>query len=142
MKRILIFVYTAFAIILLANFIYYKNLYNKQINYISALLDRQVQIVGLSVDETNNMFISDLNQIAFSEDLAMFFDENGSQAKDKLKLLLPGLNCTITKGMSIPLKRTKAESGLNSHLFFMFRGTYSTGISLLRITGSLIITSR
>jgi signal transduction histidine kinase/CheY-like chemotaxis protein len=86
MKRILIFVYTAFAIILLANFIYYKNLYNKQINYISALLDRQVQIVGLSVDETNNMFISDLNQIAFSEDLAMFFDENGSQAKDKLKL--------------------------------------------------------
>jgi signal transduction histidine kinase/CheY-like chemotaxis protein len=86
MKRVLIFVYTAFAIIMLANFVYYKNLYNKQINYITALLDRQVQIVGLSVDETNNLFLSDLNQIAYSEDLAMFFDEEGTQAKDKLKL--------------------------------------------------------
>ncbi len=54
MRRILILVYSAFLIILLANYFYYKNLYNKQINYIVKLLDRQVQTVGLSVDSTNN----------------------------------------------------------------------------------------
>ena len=58
---------------MLANYFYYKSLYNKQINYIIELLDRQVQIVGLSVDNTNNGFLSDLNQINFSEDLALFF---------------------------------------------------------------------
>ena len=58
---------------MLANFFYYKNLYNKQINYIIELLDRQVQIVGLSVDSTNNNFVSDLNQISFSEDLTQVF---------------------------------------------------------------------
>lgn len=73
---------------MVANFFYYKNLYNKQINYIIALLDRQVQIVGLSVDNTNNLFLSDLNQISFSEDLALFFNvkENQTRAIDKMKL--------------------------------------------------------
>ena len=47
MRRILIPVYSVFILILLANYIYYKSLYNKQINYIIDLLDRQVQIVGL-----------------------------------------------------------------------------------------------
>ena len=88
MKKILIFVYSVFIVILLANIIYYKSLYNKQINYIVALLHRQVQIVGLSVDNTNNLFVSDLNQISFSEDLAMFFidPENQYRAKERMKL--------------------------------------------------------
>jgi signal transduction histidine kinase/CheY-like chemotaxis protein len=88
MKRILIIVYSAFLIILLANYFYYKSLYNKQINYIVELLDRQVQIVGISVDSTNNGFISDLNQISFSEDLSSFFanTENQYRAKEKMKL--------------------------------------------------------
>jgi signal transduction histidine kinase/CheY-like chemotaxis protein len=88
MKKILIFVFSVFFVIMCANYFYYKNLYNKQINYIIALLDRQVQIVGLSVDETNNLFISDLNQISFSEDLAMFFIdlENQYRTRDKMKL--------------------------------------------------------
>jgi signal transduction histidine kinase/CheY-like chemotaxis protein len=88
MKKILIMVYSAFLIILVANFLYYRNLYNKQIQYIVALLDRQVQIVGLSVDNTNNNFSSDLNEISYSEDLAMFFrnKDNQNRAKDKMKL--------------------------------------------------------
>ena len=73
MRRILILVYSAFLIILIANFIYYKNLYNRQIDYIVKLLDRQVQTVGLSVDSTNYSFSSDLNQISFKEDLSLFF---------------------------------------------------------------------
>ena len=52
MRKILILVYSAF-LIMLSNYFYYKNLYNKQISYIVELLDRQVQIVGLSVDATN-----------------------------------------------------------------------------------------
>jgi signal transduction histidine kinase/CheY-like chemotaxis protein len=73
MRRIFIQVYSAFLIILLANYFYYKNLYNKQISYITELLDRQVQIVGFKVDSTNNGFVSDFNQINFSNDLSLFF---------------------------------------------------------------------
>jgi signal transduction histidine kinase/CheY-like chemotaxis protein len=88
MKKLLILVYSAFLLIMLANFFYYKNLYNRQIKYISALLDRQVQIAGLSVDNTNLNFISDLNKISFSDDLAMFFIDPDKQyrAKENMKL--------------------------------------------------------
>lgn len=88
MKRILIFVYSAFFVIILANIFFYKGLYNKQINYISALLNRQVQIVGLSVDNTNNYFVSDLNRISISDDIAMFFTDEEKQyrVKENMKL--------------------------------------------------------
>jgi signal transduction histidine kinase/DNA-binding response OmpR family regulator len=87
MRRIFILVYSAFLIIIIANYFYYKSLYNKQIGYIIELLDRQVQIVGLSVDSTNNGFVSDFNQINFSEDLSSFFTnpENQIRVKEKMK---------------------------------------------------------
>ena len=73
---------------MIANYFYYKSLYEKQINYIVELLDRQVQIVGRNVDKTNYGFISDLNQISFSEDLELFFSnpDNQYRAKEKVKL--------------------------------------------------------
>jgi signal transduction histidine kinase/CheY-like chemotaxis protein len=88
MKRLLIFIYTAFVIIMLVNFFYYRTLYNKQINYITALLDRQVQIVGLSVDGTNNYFSSDLNQIISTGELDSFFKDKDMQYRvtEKMKL--------------------------------------------------------
>jgi signal transduction histidine kinase/CheY-like chemotaxis protein len=88
MKKLLIFVYTAFVIIVLANFFYYRSLYNKQINYITALLDRQVQIVGLSVDGTNNFFTSDLNQVMLTGDLGSFFNDKDRryQVTERMKL--------------------------------------------------------
>ena len=76
MRRVFILVYSAFLVIMVANFFYYKSLYNKQINYIVKLLDRQVQIVGLEVDSTNNDFGSDLAKINFSQDLTKFFDKS------------------------------------------------------------------
>jgi hypothetical protein len=62
-------------------------MYNKQISYIVELLDRQVQIVGLAVDSTNNGFVSDFNRINFSEDLSLFFTypESQSRIKEKMK---------------------------------------------------------
>jgi signal transduction histidine kinase/CheY-like chemotaxis protein len=88
MRRILIIVNIAFLVILLANFFYYRDLYKKQINYIFELLNRQVQIVGLSVDEINNGFVSDLEQINYDQDLTLFFNEKEKQkvASDKMKL--------------------------------------------------------
>jgi len=88
MKKILIMVYSAFVLIVLTNYIYYQNLYNKQINYIITLLNRQVQIVGLSVDNTNNNFLSDMNEIIFSEDLFRFFSNHDDQQRtiEKMKL--------------------------------------------------------
>ena len=94
MRRILILVYIAFLIIMLTNYFYYKNLYNKQINYIVKLLDRQVQTVGLMVDSTNIWFSSDLNQISFKEDLSLFFTspENQFRAKERMKLFFSKYN--------------------------------------------------
>ncbi len=75
MRRILILAYAAFLLIMVANYIYYKSLYYKQIQYFTELLDRQVQIIGISIDNTSNSFISDLNQATFSTDLALFFTD-------------------------------------------------------------------
>jgi signal transduction histidine kinase/CheY-like chemotaxis protein len=83
MRRILVVVYSAFVLILLANFLYYKSLYNRQIEQISKLLERQVQIVGIMVDSTNNSFISDLNKITFLSDPAEFFKNSDAQFRIK-----------------------------------------------------------
>jgi len=98
MRRILIIVYSAFIFILFVNFIYYRSLYDKQINYIVELLDRQVQIVGRDVDNTNYTFLSDLNQISFSEDLALFFIDPDYQyrAKERMKLFFSKYQNFIT----------------------------------------------
>ena len=121
MKRILIIVYSAFLIILLINYLYYKNLYNKQINYIVELLDRQVQIVGHSVDSTNNGFLSDLNQISFDEDLTQFFTKNDKylQASERMKLFfskyqefVTGIKIYDTNKNEFTLKKdTESQTG-------------------------------
>ena len=73
MKRILIFIYSIILLTILINFFYYKSLYNNQLNYIVTLLNRQAQLTGLTVDNTNNGFFSDFNQIIFDENLQQFF---------------------------------------------------------------------
>lgn len=98
MRKIFILVYTAFLIVLAANYFYYKNLYDKQISYIINLLDKQVQTVGLSVDSVNTWFSSDLNQISFKEDLSTFFTNNESQtsAKERMKLFFSKYHDIVT----------------------------------------------
>jgi signal transduction histidine kinase/CheY-like chemotaxis protein len=98
MKKVLILVYSAFLLIIVANYFYYKNLYNKQINYILELLDRQVQIVGLSVDSTNTGFLNDLKQISYSDDLVLFFTnpEYESRSKEKMKLFFSKYQTFVT----------------------------------------------
>ncbi|HBE40800.1 MAG TPA: hypothetical protein DDW27_06270 [Bacteroidales bacterium] len=73
MKKILMLVYLAFFVIILANIIYYKSLYNKQIEYITSVLDHQVLLTGFTVDETNNSFNSGLSEIRYMEDPGSFF---------------------------------------------------------------------
>ena len=87
MKKLLIIIYSIFLLIIIANIIYYKSLYNKQISYIIFLLDRQAQLAGLSIDSTNNYFISDLNETTYSEDLGSFFTNPDYQHKavEKMK---------------------------------------------------------
>jgi signal transduction histidine kinase/CheY-like chemotaxis protein len=98
MRRTLILVYSAFLLILLANYFYYNSLYNKQINYIVELLNRQVQLVGQAVDATNNGFPSDFNEINYSEDLALFFSNPGNQARaiERMKLFFTKYQDFIT----------------------------------------------
>jgi hypothetical protein len=98
MRKILILVYSAFLIILVANYFYYKNLYDKQISYIINLLDKQVLTVGGSVDSVNSGFLSDLNEISFKEDLSTFFtnNENQASAKERMKLFFSKYSDIVT----------------------------------------------
>jgi signal transduction histidine kinase/CheY-like chemotaxis protein len=84
MRRVIILVYSAVVAILLLNFFYYNSLYNKQINYIVTLLDRQVQIVGLAVDSTNNNFVSDLTRKNISKDFKQFFNSSKPEIKSRV----------------------------------------------------------
>jgi signal transduction histidine kinase/CheY-like chemotaxis protein len=102
MRRVLILTYSAFLVIMLANFFYYNSLYQKQINYIVELLDRQVQVVGLEVDSTNNNFVSDLtNKIYFSQDPTRFFDNTKPEIKyritEQMKLFFSKYKDFVTK---------------------------------------------
>jgi signal transduction histidine kinase/CheY-like chemotaxis protein len=103
MRRVFILVYSAFLVIMLINFFFYKSLYNKQIDYIKGLLSRQVQIVGIEVDSINNDFGSDLAGINFSPsiDLTRFFDKSKPEAHvrsiDQLKLFFSKYKDLISK---------------------------------------------
>ncbi len=119
MKRILIIAYSAFMILLIVNFFYYQSLYKKQISYMVELLDKQAQIVGLSVDDINNGFLSDLNQIFFSEDLSRFFDNAESQfsVKERMKLffskyqdLVTGIKLYDNKRNEFTLKKDETNN--------------------------------
>ena len=74
-------VYSAVLIIILANYMFYNSLYNKQINYVYEMLERQVQIIGQTIDSTNTEFLSDINQISLNDDLEMCFESPESSAK-------------------------------------------------------------
>jgi signal transduction histidine kinase/CheY-like chemotaxis protein len=113
---------------MLVNFFYYKSLYTKQINYITTLLDRQVQIVGLAVDSTNNFFETDLNKINFSDDFAMFFTDKNKQysAKENMKLFFSKYQNFVT-GMKyydnnkneFTLKKDESEVGYLDQSFIL-----------------------
>jgi signal transduction histidine kinase/CheY-like chemotaxis protein len=98
MKKLFIEVYAAFLVIVLANFFYYTSLYNKQIKYITTLLDRQVQIVGLTVDDANNNFTSDLNKISNPDNLLKFFADQAikNMVEENMKLFYSKYQDLIT----------------------------------------------
>ena len=88
MRRVIIIAYSAILAILLLNFFYYNSLYKKQIDYIVTLLNRQVQIVGIAVDSTNNNFVSDLTKVNFSAELSQFFDKTKPEVESRLMVPL------------------------------------------------------
>ena len=107
-------------IIIIANVLYYKGLYDKQIDYRVKLMDRQAQIVGLSIDSTNNGFTSDLRQIIYSEDISGFFSDQESRERfvDRMKLffskyehLITGIKLYDNNKNEFSLK--KDETGIN-----------------------------
>ncbi len=88
MRRTFIAAYGAFVLLMLVTALFYFSLYRNQIEYSNKLLDRQVMIAGSDVDNTSMYIISDLNEIDFSEDIALFFSdpEINERAKEKMKL--------------------------------------------------------
>ena len=88
MRKTLVIIYSAVLIIILVNYLFYKRLYNKQINYVLEMLDRQVQIVGQTVDSLNNEFLTDLNQMSHDTSLVTFFSapEKDQEIKERMRL--------------------------------------------------------
>jgi signal transduction histidine kinase/CheY-like chemotaxis protein len=107
-------------IIIIANVLYYKGLYDKQIDYRVKLMDRQAQIVGLSIDSANNGFTSDLHQIIYSEDISSFFSDLEIRERfvERMKLffskyehLITGIKLYDNNKNEFSLK--KDETGIN-----------------------------
>jgi signal transduction histidine kinase/DNA-binding response OmpR family regulator len=88
MKRITIIAYSAFLVIILANVLFYRNLYRNQLEYSNKLLDRQAMIAGSDIDNTSMYIVSDLTEIDFSDDITLFFSDINvnERAKEKMKL--------------------------------------------------------
>jgi signal transduction histidine kinase/CheY-like chemotaxis protein len=101
LRKVLIIVYSAFLVVMLANVFYYKSLYKNQIDYILKLLDRQVQIVGLEVDSTNNDFGSDLTRHARPDGMITFFNKSDDKIRkrmtEELKLFLSKYKDFVTE---------------------------------------------
>ncbi len=90
MKRLSIFSILLIVIILLVNWVYYNNLYQKQVEYAERLLIQQVQLIGIETEDLNFHFTSDIDRILFTEkdNMDYFFDSILVQERvtDKLKL--------------------------------------------------------
>jgi hypothetical protein len=73
---------------MLGNVLFFRNLYKNQIEYSVKFLDRQVKIAGSDIDNTSMYIVSDLTEIDFSEDMALFLTDRGvnDRAKEKIKL--------------------------------------------------------
>lgn len=128
MKKILIMVVTALIVLISGNILFYKSLYKKQIAYITQLLDRQSQIVGATVDNTNNGFISDLNEVIFSEDISAFFtsQEQKARTEEKMKLffsryddLVKGIKFYDTNRNEFTLKKDETGNNWLEHNFIL-----------------------
>jgi len=102
MQKALLVVVVALAMITIGNIIYYKGLYNKQIDYITTLLDRQVKISGSSVDNTGEGFVKDLHQIILPDNLEQFTTDpvQRSNTIDRMKLFFSKYEDLIT-GMKL-----------------------------------------
>ena len=65
------------------------------------MLDRQVQIVGLEVENTNNNFGSDVIAITISQDMTRFFDKSNPETKrqvtEQMKTFYSRYNDFVTK---------------------------------------------
>jgi signal transduction histidine kinase/CheY-like chemotaxis protein len=88
MKKITIIAYSAFLLIMVINILFYRSLYRNQLEYSMKMLDRQVRIVGTDIDNTSMYLISDLTEIDFSDDIALFFADKdvNERAREKMKL--------------------------------------------------------
>lgn len=88
MKKINIIAFSVFLLIMLGNVLFFRNLYRNQIEYSVKFLDRQVKIVGSDIDNTSMYIVSDLTEIDFSEDMALFFTDRdvNERTKEKIKL--------------------------------------------------------
>ncbi|MCA1757341.1 MAG: response regulator [Bacteroidales bacterium] len=108
MKKLTLFAYLIFVLILGINAVYYNNLYQKQLNYIVKLLSQQVQLIGSEVGETNLYFESDINKIFFGENMEDFFSDEmvKSRVIEKLKFFYTKYDDFV---VNITMHNTSAE---------------------------------
>jgi len=88
MKKNILITTLVTLILLVVNFLFFNDLYKKQINYQKNILFKQTDLCARTIDNVLVRFESDLNYILFSDDISQLFDDGSesSQALRKLEL--------------------------------------------------------
>lgn len=141
MKRLTILTVVVFLMILLINFFYYNNLYNKQIDYVKDLLGQQVALIGSEVSSTNIEFERDINTIIREENLPDLFNEEMPRAKE---LMIEKLK--FYYGKYEKFIETVEYNGLQSQVFILYKdlvtGAWIANTYLAQDQKELLVTDR
>ncbi|HNW58029.1 MAG TPA: histidine kinase dimerization/phospho-acceptor domain-containing protein, partial [Bacteroidales bacterium] len=88
MRRITIIAYIATFLILAINALFYRSLYNNQIEYTTKMLDKQARIVGTEIEKTSQSLIPDLAEMRFGNDISDFFSDSevNDRSLEKIEL--------------------------------------------------------
>jgi len=73
MKKLKIVVCLALLLIIAGSIFLYKAVYSNHIEHTKNFLDNQAGLTALKINETNNSFDEDLNQILNSDEISLFF---------------------------------------------------------------------
>jgi signal transduction histidine kinase/CheY-like chemotaxis protein len=127
-KKIPVFIIAALAVIISASFFCFKGIRDNQINYIRHILGNQVISTGKSVDNTDESFINDLNQMLYSENVQQFISDADQRTRtiDRMKLffskyenLITGIRIYDDKKNEFTLKKDETGNTWLEQLFVL-----------------------
>lgn len=128
MKNLKIVVCLALFLIIAGSIFLYRILYYNHIGHTRKFLDHQTGITALKVNETNNSFDNDLNQIVDPDEISLFFLDKGKRSSniEKMKVfftryenLITGIKYFDNDRNEFTLKRDETGKGWLEQQFIL-----------------------